>query len=92
MSQTATIEPDDGSSAATWPKWQGAGAAALWQELCGATSDAPVDAERLPARYAARRVFCPLANASNIDKILGATKRTVPKPLLEYATALPWKW
>ena len=88
---SGTAEPDDGSSVASWPAWHGSGPEALWRALCVAGSDGAYDAsERLPAQYVAWRVLCPQANSTNLESILLATKRSVPRPLLTYAMGLPW--
>jgi hypothetical protein len=92
---TGTAEPDDGVAVAQWPAWQGSGPAKLWRTLCAdhpsLTTAAPGGrAPRLPPQYAAHAVLCPVANETNLDASLGATKRTVPRPLLDFATRLPW--
>lgn len=88
-----TAEPDDGIGILQWPKYRGDGPAALWAELCGKSSMArlPGSDERLPEAYVAREVLCPHVNASNLKDVLAATKRSVARPLLEYAMALPWR-
>ena len=85
-----TAEPDDGLQVSEWASWRGGGAVKLWRELCEGNEDDP-SRPRLPAAYVSRDAFCPIANASNIETILQATKRSVPRPTLEYAMALPWK-
>ena len=92
---TGTAEPDDGTSVAEWPKWRGEGPAALWRALCVRSESTAEEtnrrgARRLPAEYVARSRLCPVANATNLENILAATKRTVPKPLLQFAMSLPW--
>ena len=87
---TWTAEPDDGrGTVSMWPKWKGDGAPALYRALC--TDETPAASpEHLPPQYVARSVLCPIANATNLESLLAATKRSVPKPLLEYAMGLPW--
>ena len=85
-----TAEPDDGVSVRAWPAHRGSGAAALYHVLCdGGPANAP--GERLPSAYVARPVLCPQVNETNVENVLTATKRTVPKPLLTYAMGLPWR-
>lgn len=96
-----TAEPDDGMAVAQWPPWQGQGAAALRRALCGGNHAAEPQPgqerlrpwrlpERLPARYVAHEIMCPIATEENLKSILEATKRTVPKSLLTFAMGLRW--
>ena len=89
---TGTAEPDDGSRVAEWPVVKGRGATSLWQTLCGEMPPPPLSSvgDRLPAVYVQRPLLCILATAANMETILWATKRTVPKPTLDYTMALPW--
>lgn len=83
-----TAEPDDGSQVREWPAVRGMGAVSLWHTLCDGTQ-AP-GGERLPASYVQRALFCTLANEANVETVISATKRNVPRPTLEYTMALPW--
>ena len=83
-----TAEPDDGSRVSEWPSVKGHGAVRLWNTLCGRV--APPNGDRLPASYVQRPLFCSLAREANVETIITATKRNVPKPTLEYTMALPW--
>ena len=85
-----TAEPDDGRTVAQWPRWKGEGPAALYRALCTGAGERQGQ-ERLPPAYVARSVLCPNVNATSIENVLAATKRSVPKPLLTYAMGLPWK-
>ena len=85
---SGTAEPDDGSQVREWPAVRGMGAVSLWHTLCdGATAPS---GDRLPARYVQRGLFCTLTNEANVETVISATKRNVPRPALEYTMALPW--
>ena len=85
---SGTAEPDDGSSVSAWPDSKGAGAAALWRTICGGAPRA--NGARLPPTYVQRELVCAVATEGSMEQLLSATKRTVPRLALEFATALPW--
>jgi hypothetical protein len=96
---TGTAEPDDGFTVREWPVWKGKGPAGLWHALCDSSTpdtvpgDAPIlpsTEQRFRAEYAARGVLCSVADGSNLETILSATKRTVSRQALNYTMRLPW--